>query len=121
MTKTVEELISAAHRLVGDLLPTEVTAFDVEKTTAKRCPDWSVEDADAALRLAVEFADIEGNALLSAEHSSHADNMAEMEHHLFVAYELGDRLDLPVVFEWDDAVREQSILSRHVLYPLRRK
>jgi hypothetical protein len=118
MPQSLEDIIQAAHFLVGALLRTEVTTYDVETALERCCEGWTDEGRETALRLAVEFAQIRGYAFLEAMDASHNRNMAEMEHHCFVAYELGDHLDLPVDFVWSEEDRERSILSRHVLYPL---
>ncbi len=116
--RTLDETITAAHRIVHVLLRTEVTRYDVATALETCCPDWSEQDAAATLRLAVEFAQIEGDAVLLALDRSYARNMAQMEHCMFMAYELGDHLDLPVDIVWSEEDRERSILHRHVLYPL---
>jgi hypothetical protein len=116
--RTITELIEAAHLLVFDLLRTEVTAFDVTTALEKRCETWDEPDRDAALRIAQQFAEVKGMALLLAKEESPERTEAQKEHHLFVAYELGDFLDLPVDYEWTDEMREKSYLSRTVLYPL---
>ena len=118
-SQSIEDLITAAHQIVHELLRTEVTAFDVVTALEKHCAGWDDPEKDAALRLAHEFAEIKGNTLLLSMHERHAENMAEMEHHLFVGYELGNYLDLPVVFEWDEETRERSFWHRSTLYPLR--
>jgi hypothetical protein len=41
-----------------------------------------------------------------------------MEHHSFVAYQLGELLDLPADFVWSDDDRRRSMVNRHLRYPL---
>ena len=63
MTQSVEDIIQAAHAVVYDLLRTKVTAHDVEAALERRCNGWTEQDRAAALRLAVEFAQIKGDAV----------------------------------------------------------
>ena len=73
--------------------------------------DGGRADKDAALRLAVEFAQIKGDAVLEAMDASH-QNMGQMEHYCFVADELGDHLDLPVALGCAATLRPACILQR---------
>jgi hypothetical protein len=108
VTQSVEDIIQAAHAVVYDLLRTKVTAHDVEAALERRCNGWPEQDRDAALRLAVEFAQIKGDAVLEAMDASH-QNMGQMEHYCSVADELGDHLDLPVAYVWSDEDRERGV------------
>jgi hypothetical protein len=58
------DLFLAAHKVVHDLLRTEVTAYDVVTAVEKQCVGWTEEDQTTVLRLAQEFAQIEGCALV---------------------------------------------------------
>ena len=111
--RPIADVISAAHALTDDLLLTEVNPSDVEGALDKHCPDWPPRDREVAIRLAVEFADVKGTALCMALDSPVSHTEAEMEHHCFVAYELSEYLDLPVLVPWTDEDREQSILHRY--------
>jgi hypothetical protein len=115
---TLDEIILSAHQVVGKLLRTEVTVFDVETALQACCPDWPEDETAAVLRLAVEFAQTTGYTVFVAMDDTYETNMAVMEHHCYIAYELGDHLNLLVDFVWSDEDRERSILHRHVLYPL---
>ena len=108
MTQSLEDIISAAHCIVHDLLRTEVASYDIEAALDRRCNGWTEQDRDAALRLAVEFAQIKGDAVLEAMDASH-QNMGQMEHYCSVADELGDHLDLPVAYVWSDEDRERGV------------
>ena len=48
-----------------------------------------------------------------AEHVPHAETLPAMEHHLFVAYELGGHLDFPVIAVSTEEDKEKSILRRY--------
>ena len=104
--------------MVNKLLRTEVTAYDVGTALEEHCAGWAEEDLNMVLRLAQEFAEIEGYALVISLDTSWRTRKARMLHYCYVAYQLGDHLDLPVDFVRSDEDRERDCLDRHVLYPL---
>ena len=118
MAQSLENIISAAHSVVRELLRTEVTAYDIETALDRCCERWSEQDRQTALRLAAEFAEIKGEALVLPTVTPHRETLAWTSHFSFVGYELGAYLDLPVLFEWTDEDRERSIFNRHIRYPL---
>src|SRR5688500_1488374 len=81
LNRAMPEMIYVAHELVDQLLMTEVTVYEVETALKMYCVGWNEVDRSAVLRLAVEFADIKDNALCMAQEVTHAETMAEMEHH----------------------------------------
>ncbi len=115
-TKISKKMIRTANLMIEDLLRTEVTACDIVTALEKHCSDLGEEDQEAVLRLAQEIAEEKGNDLVFNIETK--EQMAEMVHYCFVAYELADHLDLPVLFVWSAEEREQNYLERTILYPL---